>query len=163
MGETFEISLDQVLLKGFQRFKLQGYPRPVSAVSDLVIAKIIEGIQSKAQFEPVVVEKNYEKVSGHPQQNGYRLSLLLDESWRRRGQAVYVGGHNRAVAHLIEGQPLLCRYRKEGESEYFFIRRLTFYPIHETLILPDSVLVDRDGNDIGLKMRRQMWASERRP
>ena len=84
LGSVVWLNLEFVTLYGFERYK-----------SARRIESIIKGIEAGDDFPPVFVER-------FPK-NEYGIVRFVDEY-----DNTNYGGHNRAVAHYIEGKPLKC-------------------------------------------------------
>lgn len=158
--DTFEIDLSKELLFGYERFKLKGYPRPVRAVSNKVIAHFRRIIQAGEKLKPIVVEDNLEvNQEGEINKMGYKIVPVF--AYWHHDRIIEDGGHNRAMAYLAENIPLPCRSLNEKDTRISHCPPLNFYPINQTLILPDSHFIDSEGYSLGLKRRKQVWEDER--
>ena len=143
MGGIFRLDLDVMVLKGFERVPLGDNGQLIYAVSDRVIEEVTKSIRAGAEFDPVIVEPDYEEAMG------YRLSFVYNKN-----KGVWEGGHIRAIAHFIEGVPLRCRTKTKEDYELVPIPALKFYPLSQYLILDDSLFAEKG---LGLERRMEVW------
>ena len=146
MNEIFYIDLQKTVLLGFQRMPFGANGELIPAVDDLVIVEIIKGIQTGADFQPIIVEHEVQHAGE------YQISFYYNHTLGH-----YEGGHHRAIAHYIEGVPLRCRLRKDSDPIVWPVPTPILYPISQSLIIDDAIWAKRG---LGLERRRELWKKE---
>ena len=135
---TFQLDLDKTVLKGFQRLVVGG--NLVNCVNTQLITEMFNLINKKFIFPPVPVTE----------ENGtFYLTFLYDRESKK-----YDGGHHRAIAHWLKGEPLECRYLNDKDHLVYPLAKppVLFKPIRNFVLLDDSYW-----EGYSRTKKRQLW------